>query len=92
MSTPKEGAGRRRFLQQAAAGLAGAGGALWTPAALAQLSVGGLDKFDLVIRNGDVVDPSQNLRGKRDIGIKNGRVTLITAEIPADKAAQSLDA
>ncbi len=26
------------------------------------------DKFDLLLRNADVLDPSQGLRGKRDIG------------------------
>ena len=34
-------------------------------------------KFDLVIANGDVLDPSQRLRGKRDIGIKNGQIAAI---------------
>jgi dihydroorotase len=29
---------------------------------------GPTDPFDLVVRGGEVVDPSQNLRGKRDIG------------------------
>ena len=31
-------------------------------------AMGPNDKFDLVIRGGDVLDPSQQLRGKRDIG------------------------
>src|SRR2546422_11155677 len=31
-------------------------------------------KYDLVIANADVLDPSQRLRGKRDIGIKNGQI------------------
>lgn len=48
-------------------------------------------KFDLVIANGDVVDPSQRLRGKRDIGIKNGQVAAIAAGIAADRAAQRID-
>jgi dihydroorotase len=49
-------------------------------------------KFDLVIANGDVVDPSQRLRGKRDIGIKNGQVAAIAASIAADRAMQRIDA
>jgi dihydroorotase len=48
-------------------------------------------KFDLVIANGDVVDPSQRLRGKRDIGIKNGQIAAIAAGIAADRAAQRID-
>jgi len=31
-------------------------------------------KFDLVIANGDVLDPAQKLRGRRDIGIKYGQI------------------
>lgn len=49
-------------------------------------------KFDLVIANGDVVDPSQHLRGKRDIGIKNGQVAAIAASVAADRSAQRIDA
>ena len=49
-------------------------------------------KFDLVIANGDVVDPSQRLRGKRDIGIKNGQVAAIAPSIAADRAVQRIDA
>jgi hypothetical protein len=29
---------------------------------------GPTDPFDLIVRGGEVVDPSQNLRGKRDVG------------------------
>ena len=39
----------------------------------ARAAMGPNDKFDLVIKNGDVLDPSQSLRGKRDIGIRYGR-------------------
>ncbi len=49
-------------------------------------------KFDLVIANGDVLDPSQRLRGKRDIGIKNGQMAAIGASIAADRAVQHIDA
>lgn len=50
------------------------------------------DKFDLVIKNADVLDPSQKLRGKRDIGIRRGRIEALEAEIPADRALRVLDA
>ena len=49
-------------------------------------------KFDLVIANGEVLDPSQGLRGKRDLGIKNGQVAAILPAIPADRSAQRIDA
>ena len=35
------------------------------------------ENFDLVIRGGEVIDPSQNLRGIRDIGIKFGQVVAV---------------
>jgi hypothetical protein len=35
----------------------------------ADAAMGPNDKFDLVIKGGDVLDPSQSLRGKHDIGI-----------------------
>jgi len=49
-------------------------------------------KFDLVIAGGEVLDPSQKLRGKRDIGIKNGQIAAVAAKIPADRTIQRIDA
>jgi dihydroorotase len=50
-------------------------------------------KFDLVIANADVLDPSQRLRGRRDIGVKNGQIAaLVTGAIPAERAVQRYDA
>jgi dihydroorotase len=50
---------RRQFLSASAA-LAGAG--LVSPFAIAD------ERFELVIRGGQVVDPSQALNAKRDVG------------------------
>ena len=50
------------------------------------------DKFDLVIKGGDVLDPSQSLRGKRDIGIHWGVIEAVENEIPAARAAKTIDA
>ena len=55
-------------------------------------AMGPNDKFDLVIKGGDVLDPSQKLRGKRDIGIRFGLVEAIEADIPAARANRVLDA
>ena len=49
-------------------------------------AMGPNDKFDLVIKGGEVIDPSQNLRAKRDIGIRFGVVESIEADIPAARA------
>src|SRR5215468_4956295 len=50
------------------------------------------DKFDLVIKGSDVLDPSQSLRGKRDIGIRYGMIEALEADIPAERALRVLDA
>src|SRR5207245_3957882 len=49
-------------------------------------------KFDLVIKGGDVLDPSQSLRGGRDIGIRYGVIEAVEADIPAIRALRVLDA
>src|SRR5262245_45326848 len=96
---------RRDFLATgtAAAGatLAGAPAAAAAPAILAQAGPAprGFDpadatlKYDLVISNADVLDPSQRLRGKRDIGIKNGQIAaLSTTPIAGERSTQRYDA
>jgi len=45
-------------------------------------------QVDLVIKGGDVLDPSQSLRGKRDIGIRWGVVEAIESEIPAARRVE----
>ena len=55
-------------------------------------AMGPNDKFDLVIKGGDVLDPSQPLRGKRDIGIRYGLIEALEADIPAARADKLLDA
>src|SRR5437016_2927733 len=55
-------------------------------------AMGPNDKFDLVIKGGDVLDPSQSLRGKRDIGIRFGVIEALEADIPAERAQRVLDA
>jgi len=48
-------------------------------------------KFDLVLAGGEVVDPSQSLRGRRDVGIKNGQIAALAPSIAADRATQRID-
>lgn len=43
-------------------------------------------RFDLVIAGGEVVDPSQRLRGRRDIGIKHGQIAALAPGIAADRS------
>jgi dihydroorotase len=49
-------------------------------------------RHDLLIRGGEVLDPSQGLRGRRDVAIRNGLVSAVEPEIPAERAAQVIDA
>ena len=49
-------------------------------------------KFDLVITGGEVLDPSQQLRGRRDIGIKHGQIAAVAPGIAADRSPARIDA
>ena len=77
---------RRAFV--ALAGSAAAG----VIAGPARAAMGPNDKFDLVIKGGDVLDSSQSLRGKRDIGIRWGVVEALEADIPPERALKMIDA
>lgn len=59
---------------------------------VAVAAMGPTDKFDLLIRNANVMDPSQGLAGKRDIGIRYGVIEAIAPSIPADRALRVMDA
>src|SRR5436305_7299803 len=84
------GFSRRHFLSLTGSAAAAAmSGRFSSPAAAA---MGPNDKFDLVIRGGDVLDPSQSLRGRRDIGIRWGMVEAIEPEIAAARALKTIDA
>lgn len=58
----------------------------------AQAAMGPNDKFDLVIKGGEVIDPSQSLRAKRDVGIRWGVVESLDQSIPAERALKTIDA
>ncbi len=58
----------------------------------ARAAMGPNDKFDLVIKGGEVIDPSQSLRGKRDIGIRWGVVEAMESDIPAARTQRMIDA
>jgi dihydroorotase len=66
--------------------------ALAATAGPARAAMGPDDKFDLLIKGGDVLDPSQSLRGKRDIGIRYGLIEAVEADIPAARALRVLEA
>lgn len=61
---------------------------------LATLFVGSVSAqtYDLLIKGGTVNDPSQGLNAARDVGIKNGLVTAVEANIDPGLAGQIYDA
>ncbi len=78
---------RRKFVSQSAA-LIAAGSA----SGMALAAMGPADKFDLLIRNANVLDPSQGLAGMRDIGIRYGVIEAIGSGIAVDRAHRVMDA
>ena len=69
---------RRQFLK------AGTSLAVWgvLPRAV-HAAMGPNDKYDLLVRNANVLDPSQDFTGKRDIGIRYGQIETIAPTIAA---------
>ena len=55
-------------------------------------AMGPNDKFDLLIKNANVLDPSQNLAGKRDIGLRYGQIEAIEEVIAPERAQRVMDA
>ena len=49
-------------------------------------------KYDLLIRGGNVIDPSQKLNAVRDVAFAGGKVAQVSASIAADSAATTYDA
>lgn len=80
---------RRHFLAQSVSATALAASGL---AGSARAAMGPNDKFDLLVKGAEVLDPSQNLRARRDIGIRFGLIEAVEADIPADKASRVLNA
>jgi dihydroorotase len=48
--------------------------------------------YDLLVKDGVVIDPSQGLHEKRDIAITKGIIESIEKDIPSDKAREIIDA
>jgi predicted amidohydrolase len=72
---------RRQFLTTAA-------GAAAAAATHAQVS----RRYDLLIQNGDVRDPSRSFRAQADVAILDGKIAAIDSNIPAEKAREVIDA
>lgn len=49
-------------------------------------------QYDLVIKNGLVIDPSQNIHGIKDVAVTDGKVAAVEENIPASQAKETIDA
>lgn len=92
---------RRGFLKVSAAGAAaaalGTNGTvpaaaqpITTPLDVPQLAAG--QQYDFLVKGGEVLDPSQGLRGRRDIAIHRGRIAAVQPDIAPATARQILSA
>lgn len=71
--------------------LVGTGAAAAGAALLARIPRAFAAPYDLIIRNGRVIDPSVGLDAMRDVAIAGGRIAAVEANIAGD-AAETIDA
>ena len=48
--------------------------------------------YDIVIKNGEVRDPSRNLKARADVAIQDGKIAEVASEIPAERGRDIIDA
>ena len=48
-------------------------------------------RYDLILKGGEVLDPSQQLRGQRDVAFKDGQMAAIASDIPREQGAEVID-
>jgi dihydroorotase len=58
---------------------------LIAPGALAQ-------EFDLLLKNGHVIDPRNNISSRMDVAVANGKIVDVAPDIPGNKAKKVIDA
>ncbi|HLN87234.1 MAG TPA: amidohydrolase/deacetylase family metallohydrolase [Candidatus Limnocylindrales bacterium] len=47
--------------------------------------------YDLLLKGGEVIDPSSNIRGRRDVAFCNGKIAAVAENIAAAEARQTID-
>src|SRR5262252_5114641 len=78
---------RRHFVQAAAAGVAASSSRVLAAARLPAFALRNeADRYDLIIRDGRVIDPASGLDGIRDVAISSGRIAAVKPSITADAA------
>jgi dihydroorotase len=74
---------RRRFLQALTAAVVASGPAGSQPRRR---------RFDILIKNGEVCDPSRNFRQRADVAMADGKIAAIEENIPAELGLDVIDA
>ena len=49
------------------------------------------DSYDLILRNGHVIDPANGIDEVRDLAVRDGRIALCAKDIPSDSADRVVD-
>src|SRR5690242_13272931 len=49
-------------------------------------------QYDIVIKNGHVIDPKNHLDSKMDVAISDGKIAKVSNEIPSAQAKKTVDA
>ena len=49
-------------------------------------------RFDLLIKNGNVIDPDAGYNGRMDVAVSRNRIAAVDPEIPAESARRVIDA
>ena len=50
-----------------------------------------MTKYDLLLKNGRLIDPKNGIDAAKDIAISDGRIAQVAQDIPGAQAAQSID-
>jgi len=84
---------RRQFCEGmvSAGAVLGAGPRLLSAGSLVRAQQGG-PAYDLVIREGTVIDPSQNIHARMDVAISGGKIAEVAKSIPATQAREVISA
>ncbi|MBA7565409.1 Deacetylase [subsurface metagenome] len=48
-------------------------------------------EYDLILKGGHVIDPLNNIDGKMDVAVLDGKIALVAKNIPPDAAKQDVD-
>ncbi len=49
------------------------------------------ERYDLILRNGHVIDPANGIAEQRDVAVRDGRIALCAKDIPSDSADSVVD-